>query len=146
MSEKLGTWIVQNKCPNQKEGVIWGSNCMLRYSDRKILGVLDNWTWVFLPESSKSSSVDVFDKNMANMILKMKKDIYIYAVMQCTPHCPRCDKCLMSILVSQHGCCSGKTGAKMLSPSCYFSYSTEPLQNWKSLKSLSTSGTDLITI
>ncbi|CAI9292618.1 unnamed protein product [Lactuca saligna] len=42
------------KCPNQKEGVMWGSNCMIRYSDRKIIGVLDDWVWIFLPDKQGS--------------------------------------------------------------------------------------------
>ncbi|KAL4563108.1 hypothetical protein LXL04_027141 [Taraxacum kok-saghyz] len=32
-----------SNCPGDKEAVMWTANCMLRYSDQKIYGVLDNW-------------------------------------------------------------------------------------------------------
>ncbi|KAL7592995.1 hypothetical protein Lser_V15G32122 [Lactuca serriola] len=59
------------KCPNQKEGVMWGSNCMIRYSDRKIIGVLDDWVWIFLPDKQGSlvNKPDQFN-NVLNDLMK----------------------------------------------------------------------------
>ncbi|CAH1448346.1 unnamed protein product [Lactuca virosa] len=43
------TTSLQAKCPYQKEGVMWGSDCMICYSDCKIIGVKDDWVWILSP-------------------------------------------------------------------------------------------------
>ncbi|KAK4798617.1 hypothetical protein SAY86_030943 [Trapa natans] len=40
---KNSTLEIKRQCPNQKEAVIWYDNCMLRYSNQSIFGVID---WV----------------------------------------------------------------------------------------------------
>ncbi|KAL7592993.1 hypothetical protein Lser_V15G32124 [Lactuca serriola] len=141
-------------CKLQKEAVMWGSNCMLHYSDRKISGVLDDWVRILLPDKkgSLANKPDQFDKALSDLTKKLqglaaegtdKKSalgtaVYekklVYGAMQCTADLSKdlCTKCLQNIIEAHHTCCSGRMAARMLLPNCFFSYSGEHYSKWKS--------------
>ncbi|CAH1448345.1 unnamed protein product [Lactuca virosa] len=88
------TTSLQAKCPNQKEGVMWGSDCMIRYSDRKIIGVKDDWVWILSPGGSSRT-----DKKAAfGTITFPPNNSTIYGAMQCTSDLSKelCTKCLQN--------------------------------------------------
>ncbi|KAL7590136.1 hypothetical protein Lser_V15G40373 [Lactuca serriola] len=137
--------LLETNCPNQKEGVAWVKECMIRYSDRKIMGVLDDWFWVHLPALAVARRPAAeMDKALSDLITKLhtqaaggtsaKKyatgdityapDITLTLVMQCTPDLSKeqCTKCLSTTKHTVRTCCSGKTTARMLSPNCYLHY------------------------
>ncbi|CAH1448348.1 unnamed protein product [Lactuca virosa] len=65
------------KCMDQKEAVMWGSNCMIHFSDRKILGALDDWSRFTLPDNQKGSLVNPpanFDEVMFYFMRRLKMD------------------------------------------------------------------------
>ncbi|KAL7592997.1 hypothetical protein Lser_V15G32121 [Lactuca serriola] len=147
------TTSLQAKCPNQKEGVMWGSDCMIRYSDRKIIGVKDDWIWILSPGLGTIFNKVQFDKGVIDLMTRLqgeaaggtnKKDAFgtitfppnnstIYGAMQCTSDLSKelCTKCLQSIILSYHPCCGGIMAGRMYSPSCYFTFSLEEYKKWK---------------
>lgn len=150
------------KCLDEKEAVIWGSNCMVRYSDRKIFGVLADWGWNLLPGRDVAADRAGFDKALNQLATRLQGEAAggdntkkvalgsitypphsktVYGTMQCTPDLSKelCSKCLLSILLVLHPCCSGKTTARMFSPNCYFSYSLENFPSWKPHQAWTTS-------
>ncbi|KAI3710415.1 hypothetical protein L2E82_40195 [Cichorium intybus] len=63
------------KCLDEKEAVIWGSNCMVRYSDRKIFGVLADWGWNLLPGRDVAADRAGFDKALNQLATTRKQAI-----------------------------------------------------------------------
>ncbi|KAI3515344.1 hypothetical protein L1887_14211 [Cichorium endivia] len=144
--------LLQKNCPNQKEGVTWVASCMVRYSDRKISGVLDDWVWVHLPKDPIVAKVRELDQAVSDLASRLQtqaaggtslkkfasgnttygmEKVDLYAAMQCTPDLSKeqCTKCLFSTMLTVHSCCSGKLGARMLSPNCYFRYDHDQFDN-----------------
>ncbi|KAL4563111.1 hypothetical protein LXL04_027144 [Taraxacum kok-saghyz] len=135
-------------CPDQKEGVMWTSNCMFRYSDRKIVGVLDDWVWILKPERG---SYFVSDQSIHDLATRLQREASggtnarkaalgiiasprkTYGAMQCTPDLSKelCRKCLQHIITSHVNCCSRRPAARMYSPNCYFVYSLQEFSKWK---------------
>ncbi|KAI3495237.1 hypothetical protein L1887_37478 [Cichorium endivia] len=140
--------LLRSNCQKQKEGVTWISTCMVRYSDRKILGVLDDWVWVHLPDPRTVARVREMDQALFKLATRLQAQVAggsslqkfaygqlkyapdsianntLYAAMQCTPDLSKllCTKCLLSIMLTVTACCSGKVSAAMLSPNCYLRY------------------------
>ncbi|KAI3495238.1 hypothetical protein L1887_37481 [Cichorium endivia] len=161
--------LVSIKCLDEKEAVIWDSNCMVRYSDRKSFGVLADWGWNLLPERGGAPDIAPFDNVVIKLATRLQGEtaggdntkkaapgtmtyppygVTIYGAMQCTPDLSKelCSKCLQSILLVHHPCCSGRTTVRMCSPNCFFSYRVQDFHHWKSHQALATSGTDYFTI
>ncbi|KAI3515707.1 hypothetical protein L1887_14610 [Cichorium endivia] len=153
--------LVSIKCLNEKEAVIWGSNCMVRYSDRKIFGILDDWVWNLLPEQGVAANRALFDKAVYNLATTLQgaaaggdnrkkaalgtmtyqpNNVTVYGTMQCTPDLSKelCSKCLQKIIMPNHPCCTGKTAARMFSPNCFFSYKVQDFHHWKPNQALAT--------
>jgi hypothetical protein len=132
-------------CPNQKEAIIWPDKCMLRYSNRSILGVMED-----SPIYAWYNTGDVPDVEGFNGVLCTLLDRLIYkphrigkiylqvycgkrgapkfqtinALVQCTPNLDRqqCNNCLDSIKAYIPQCCNGKQGGVFVAPSCYIRF------------------------
>ncbi|PRQ59624.1 putative protein kinase RLK-Pelle-DLSV family [Rosa chinensis] len=146
-------------CPNQKEAIIWYDNCMLRYSNRSIYGVMetqptfDMWSTQSVP----SSKFDMFFRNLTILLerlgiqaaadgsLKFAKDnatILNYgngglssltALVECTPDLSelQCRTCLLGAFEEFPECCDGKEGGRVLRPSCNFNYQLDQVDRTK---------------
>ena len=131
--------LLQN-CPNQKEAIIWPEICMLRYSNRSILGVMED-----SPIYARYNIGNVSDVEGFNGVLNPLLDSLIsraasgnstrkfavgsaaapdfqtiHALVECTPDLDRlqCNNCLDSVKGYIPQCCNGKQGAKFTAYSC----------------------------
>ncbi|XP_058725202.1 cysteine-rich receptor-like protein kinase 10 isoform X2 [Vicia villosa] len=138
-------------CPNQREAIFWSEDerCMLRYSDRLILGVMEDVPMFY--SNNLNDSVDVNLSNEAVTILlgnltskavkgdsRMKYAAgslpgpqyeVIYGLVQCTPDLSEndCSSCLVENLQQIPGCCKGKIGGRVVRPSCNMRFETSYL-------------------
>ncbi|KAL4563106.1 hypothetical protein LXL04_027139 [Taraxacum kok-saghyz] len=144
--------LLRRECPNQKEAAAWYSDCMVRYSDRKILGVLDSWTSDNESTTARVANFDEFDTAFRNLTTRLQAEaaggnsflklavgdvtygtdsLMIYAMMQCTPDLSKeqCSKCLNSTIVGIHDCCSGKVAGRVFFPNCFLRYANDKFYN-----------------
>ncbi|XP_058725204.1 cysteine-rich receptor-like protein kinase 29 [Vicia villosa] len=138
-------------CPNQREAIFWSEDerCMLRYSDRLILGVMEDVPMFY--SNNLDDSVDVNLSNeavttlMDNLTSKAVKGDsrtkyaagslpgsqyeVIYGLVQCTPDLSEndCNSCLVENLQQISGCCKGKIGGRVVRPSCNMRFETSYL-------------------
>ncbi|KAG7019663.1 Cysteine-rich receptor-like protein kinase 29, partial [Cucurbita argyrosperma subsp. argyrosperma] len=138
--------ILLTRCETQKEALGWYDACMLRYSDRPILGSMEVSPPAFLWNTMNASDPEGFTEAARNLIVsligptsagdsRMKFAVgnatlpnlpTIYGSAQCTPDLsPRkCNECLSGALPLIQDCCDGKRGGRVLRPSCNFRYET----------------------
>ncbi|KAK9064204.1 hypothetical protein SSX86_015584 [Deinandra increscens subsp. villosa] len=143
---------LRRNCPNQKEAAAWYANCMVRYSDRNMIGVLDNWTFGEEFNLAMFPDVDEFNTALNNLTTRLRAEaaggdsfrkvavgnatfgadsLTIFAMMQCTPDLSReqCGECLSGTLTELRECCSGKVFGWVFYPSCFTRYSNELFYN-----------------
>ncbi|KAL4628558.1 hypothetical protein ACB092_05G247900 [Castanea dentata] len=136
-------------CPNQKEAIVWYDNCMLRYSNRLLLCIMENQPAFSQWNNSTQnvSNVDGYSKVIKNLLDGMiseaasgnsykcatrtvvapdSSNTTIYAHAQCTPDLvdTDCSACLKNISGQIPQCCLGKEGGRYYTPSCNFRYGT----------------------
>ncbi|KAG6755863.1 hypothetical protein POTOM_039271 [Populus tomentosa] len=143
---------VVQRCPIQKEAIIWYDQCFLRYSNSNIFSSLSQTPAVYMFNTQKLT-VDVeFNKLLVNTIsdavtvaasapsgekkLATKKEIYtwresLYVLVQCTPDLSKydCNKCLVLANLSISVCCNNNLGGRVLFPSCNFRYGNYSFYN-----------------
>ncbi|KAI3710425.1 hypothetical protein L2E82_40205 [Cichorium intybus] len=140
--------LLPHNCPNQKEAAAWYPACMVRYSDRKILGVLDTWSPNKVATSATANDVSEFNKALRNLTSSLQakaaggdsfrklavgsvtygeESLTIYAMMQCSPDLSReqCNKCLDSAITELHDCCSSNVAARVFSTNCFLRYAND---------------------
>lgn len=134
------------QCPNQKEAVIWYPNCMFRYSDRRIVGVLRDtpafWMWniqdavdlqgfslvvqgLLADLAKEAASGDSKLKFAAGNVSTLNEDyLNVYGMMQCTPDISQaqCLDCLQVVAGVVQTWCPGKIGARIIRPNCFLRY------------------------
>ncbi|KAF5763497.1 putative protein kinase RLK-Pelle-DLSV family [Helianthus annuus] len=143
---------LQRNCPNQTEAAAWYSNCMIRYSDRKIIGIVDNWTFSELFNTARVSDSGEFDSALSNLTVRLQSEaaggdsfrklavgsvtfgqdsVTIYGIMQCTPDLSKeqCSECLDGAVRELRRCCSGRVAARVFYPNCFVRYSNEHFYN-----------------
>lgn len=135
-------------CPNQREAIFWSENerCMLRYSDRLILGVMED-----APDFSSNNLDDSVDVSLSDEVVttllnnltsraakgdsRIKYAVgslpgpqyeVIYGLVQCTPDLSEndCNSCLAENLQQIPSCCKGKIGGRVVRPSCNMRFET----------------------
>lgn len=139
---------VVEKCPNQKEVVIWYKHCILRYANRPIFSTPE-----YRPYTCFYSTYNASDPNRLKQILSKKLDGLIskaafdpstkmfaigeanftefqtlYCLVQCTPDLSPsgCNTCLKSAISDFPNCCDGCESINELRPSCIVRYSVYP--------------------
>ncbi|KAI3495234.1 hypothetical protein L1887_37474 [Cichorium endivia] len=140
--------LLPHNCPNQKEAAAWYQACMVRYSDRKILGVLDTWSPHKVATSATADNISEFNKALTNLTTRLQAkaaggdsfrklavgnvtygedSLTIYALMQCSPDLSReqCNKCLNSAITELHDCCSSNVAARVFSTNCIVRYASD---------------------
>ncbi|EOA16184.1 hypothetical protein CARUB_v10004325mg [Capsella rubella] len=139
-------------CPNQREGVLYYDECMLRYSDRNILSTV-SLDGVGLGALSTSSNKDVpsnqfqlfnkvllltmnqaasyaavssrkFDARKANITASQT----VYGLVQCTPDLTTQD-CYTCLQKATNQLATNKLGGRSLFPSCSSRFDISPFYN-----------------
>lgn len=136
-------------CPNKKEAIGWyeDEKCMLRYSDRSILGLNEIGPAYFAWNLNNATLADQFNVVVKQLLNDLKSKAIkgdsnrkyvvgtlpgpssgeiIYGLVQCTPDLsgPQCDDCLISSIVEVSRCCSNRIGARIVRPSCNLRFET----------------------
>lgn len=55
-------YAIRQRCPQQKEAIIWYDNCMLRYSNRSIFGVMETSPAFYMWNLNNATSVTQFNE------------------------------------------------------------------------------------
>ncbi|KAE8714926.1 putative Cysteine-rich RLK 30 [Hibiscus syriacus] len=115
---------ITSACPNRKEAIIWYDFCMLRYSNRSIVGVLDRS--VVIRASSGGSLSKFATGNVIDPVLQP-----IYALEQCTPDLSQeeCTTCLETALPIIPDCCGKRWGGRVILPSCFVRFEMQRFYN-----------------
>ncbi|KAK3024963.1 hypothetical protein RJ639_042770 [Escallonia herrerae] len=132
-------------CPYQKEAIGFYDDCMVRYSNRSIFGIMETAPSGYLLNVDSAPHVVQFKKALISLLEKLQGEaatgggstrmfatgktvgpdnLTIYGLVQCTPDIsgPQCSSCLGTAIGVYPSCCGGKIGGRVLSPSCYFRY------------------------
>lgn len=141
--------VLTQLCPNQKEAYIWYDDCMLRYSNRFIVGSMEfgpNFSMYNLnnvtDEKEFYEKLNVLLGNLTNLaalgdsrrkfatgnVTTENSQEKMYALVQCTPDLTQqqCSGCLNQAIKLIPTCCSKRQGGRVISPSCHFRYEMDP--------------------
>jgi hypothetical protein len=137
-------------CPNRKEAMGWyeaDQKCMLRYSDRSILGLSEMWPAIIWWNVNNASLADQFNSVAKQLLNDLKNkarngdshrkyaagtlpgpssDQTIYGLVQCTPDLSvsQCDDCLNESIAEVQKYCTNKIGCRIFRASCYLRFET----------------------
>ncbi|XP_054787220.1 cysteine-rich receptor-like protein kinase 44 isoform X1 [Prosopis cineraria] len=131
-------------CPNQKEAVGGYDDCMLRYSNQSIYGVMESNFWVPLWNVNNATDQDKFDQVVNELLDRLRMKAAngdsllkyaaanesgpsfqtVYGAVQCTPDLSQqdCVDCLVEAISHIPDCCSTKRGGRVIMPSCNIRY------------------------
>ncbi|XP_050212587.1 cysteine-rich receptor-like protein kinase 44 [Mercurialis annua] len=148
---KDSTRRILQDCPNQKEAVGWYDNCMIRFSNMSIFGIMEDQPKLHLFNVNNVTSVDLFNQALRTLLDSLKAEaasgssirkfatgdavgpdfLTIYALSQCTPDLSdvECNDCLEQSARYIPDCCNGKVGARVVTPSCNLRYETSRFYN-----------------
>ena len=96
---------LRNLCSNQKEAIIWYDNCMFRYTNRSIFGVVENDPSFYMWNVNNVTDVDAFNQSLGTLLDSLRNSTSsgtslrkfatgsadasafqtVYALVQCTP-------------------------------------------------------------
>ncbi|XP_019174849.1 PREDICTED: cysteine-rich receptor-like protein kinase 25 [Ipomoea nil] len=137
-------------CDSEKTAMIWFANCMLRYSENPVLGIMDDQSTQFAMRNPFNDTYkpDELMKVVGNMLDQITARASIgsgkkfavlqtnfsataervYALGQCTPDLSKvdCKICLRNVVKYMRLCCFGNQGATVLFPSCNIRYELYP--------------------
>ncbi|MED6180573.1 hypothetical protein PIB30_011334 [Stylosanthes scabra] len=147
---------IKQKCPVEKEAIIWYDICMLRYSNQSILNNIVPGVDLFNAKNVSVKELERFNELLANLLnglaskaansmednkfatgeVNLTRTETLYGLVQCTPELSSfdCKMCFSSAIASVPNCCDGKQGARVLLPGCNIRYEVYPFYN--STKSL----------
>uniref|UniRef100_A0A0R0I8D6 Gnk2-homologous domain-containing protein n=1 Tax=Glycine max TaxID=3847 RepID=A0A0R0I8D6_SOYBN len=136
-------------CPNQKEAIGWyeDEKCMLRYSDRSILDLMETGPAFYANNMDNATDLDQFNKDVNTLLGNLKNEAalgdsrlkyavgntsgpdnkLIYGLVQCTPDLSgsECFDCLsQSIERIPIDCCKDRKGGRVVRPSCNMRFET----------------------
>ncbi|CAL9015274.1 unnamed protein product [Prunus brigantina] len=134
---------------NKQEAIIWAERCTVRYSTVSILGVLEDKPVLHLKSpqnvsnatqynqvlnplfenlSEKAAAGNSVSKFAAGHALVPVTNQTIYATVQCSPDLDKqnCSNCLEESISDIPKCCGGVEGARVLKPSCYLRFESNP--------------------
>ncbi|KAB2629391.1 cysteine-rich receptor-like protein kinase 29 [Pyrus ussuriensis x Pyrus communis] len=139
-----------NNCPNQKEAIGWLPDCMLRYSNRSIYGIMATSPGFYAFNTKNvSTGLDAFNQGVVILFNGLgakaargghlwkfasgnatipSANITIYGLAQCTPDLSEqgCIDCLESASGGLGSCCNGSIGVRAVTPSCSLRYEDIP--------------------
>ncbi|KAL5702968.1 hypothetical protein ACHQM5_028119 [Ranunculus cassubicifolius] len=138
------------RCLTRKEAFIWYDQCMVRYSNRQIIGAMENSPVQFTASSENvlgdsnqfgdlaiETMNDLATQAAFNTSLPMfatkevasttsNSNVTLYGLVECTRDISRndCRRCLQTATDRLSTCCTGRNGASVFLPSCYLRYET----------------------
>ncbi|KAM4110783.1 hypothetical protein ACJW30_05G018200 [Castanea mollissima] len=128
-------------CPNQKEAIGWNDNCMLRFSNRSIFGIMETQPTHSLIVIKNVSDLNGY-KQLQLLFDSIKSEAAsggsqkfatgnssaIYMLAQCTPDLLEADciDCLDKIYQNIPQCCAETEGGRSYTPSCNFRFESYP--------------------
>ncbi|XVF27791.1 hypothetical protein REPUB_Repub14bG0139400 [Reevesia pubescens] len=140
-----------NRCPNRIEAAIQYDYCMLRYSNRSILGVMESSVFVYMKNSMSANNPVSFNQTLSNLLFQLiqraasgdslrkfatgsddDSDFQpIYALVQCTPDLSLqdCNTCLERCFQQIPQCCPGRRGGRVITTSCNLRFEMELFYN-----------------
>ncbi|KAL2483984.1 cysteine-rich RLK (RECEPTOR-like protein kinase) 14 [Forsythia ovata] len=145
------TAMILKLCPHQKQAILWHEFCMIRYSNESILGTLAYFPYKAGHSMQSVPNQDKFYKELNILLDGLRNQAAygsspkkfaaavradpdyrtIYAFEQCTPDISPedCGACLEQSALIIQDCCSGARGVRILRPSCYLRFETDPFYN-----------------
>ncbi|XP_058769623.1 cysteine-rich receptor-like protein kinase 10 [Vicia villosa] len=146
-TQKLST---DTDCSSSKQAVIWYDECMVRYSNTSFFSTVTTSPAFYLVSTANITNQESFmsllsvtmnesaDKAAANSSVGTKKYATkearisgfqtLYSMAQCTDDLSSqdCSTCLSVAIANLPQCCNGKTGGRVLVPSCNIRYELYP--------------------
>ncbi|KAI3920568.1 hypothetical protein MKW92_036008 [Papaver armeniacum] len=131
------------RCPNSKQAIIWYDKCMLRYSNEYYFNIMQESPGGYLWVSGDVSNPNQYNKILGDLLDDLagqagssfssnfatgNKSINnfqkIYGLVECSPDIPSgsCNRCLRGAISELQNCCHGKSGARVIRPSCDLRY------------------------
>ncbi|KAG6641676.1 cysteine-rich receptor-like protein kinase 26 [Carya illinoinensis] len=148
------SYLLPELCPDHKEAIGWYDHCMLRYSNRSILGGIEtspNFTMWGINNVSANYADQFFDvvRSLLERLIRSRAAARyslrkfasgnatvsnfktIYALVQCTPDLSEqeCNDCLLGASEGIPRCCDGKEGGRIARPSCDIRFEVYPFYN-----------------
>ncbi|KAL2454536.1 Cysteine-rich receptor-like protein kinase 29 [Abeliophyllum distichum] len=145
------TAMIFKLCPHQKQAILWHEFCMIRYSNESILGTLAYFPYKAGHSMENVPNQDKFYKELNILLDGLRNQAAygsspkkfaaairadpdyrtIYAFEQCTPDISPedCGACLEQSALIIQDCCIGARGVRILRPSCYLRFETDPFYN-----------------
>ncbi|CAM8912000.1 unnamed protein product [Rhodiola kirilowii] len=131
------------RCPNQKEAIVWYDNCMFRYSNKSIFSSMEDPA-VYMWNVNNVSNVSTFTETLNGFLYSLRKNASsgdsrqkfaigdtkyvaftrIYILVQCTPDLTelQCSNCLENSFRQFVNNYLGREGGRVLGPSCNFRF------------------------
>jgi len=130
-------------CPTQKEAISWYDDCMLRYSNRSIFGIMEASFSYYKWNNRNVTDVDQFNQVLGNLMRKLNEIAAsgdsrrkfaagnatlnfetIYGLVQCTPDLSGqdCNDCLQRAISEIPSVFNNKIGGRVLKRSCNIRY------------------------
>ncbi|KAM4101971.1 hypothetical protein ACB094_05G187000 [Castanea mollissima] len=139
---KNSSSLLTQLCPNQKVAIVWYVQCMLRYSNSSILGIMETLPGYHLwnTENVSANYVAQFNDDLNILLNNLTNEAAaggslrkyaagsvittdfkrLYALVQCTPDLSEqdCNNCLVAAIADVPICCAAKLGGRVLLTSC----------------------------
>ncbi|MFQ6647988.1 hypothetical protein Gotur_020696 [Gossypium turneri] len=141
---------LRNRCPYQREAIIWYDYCMFRYTNRTILGVAETSPRFYMWNLNNVTNVDAFNQAVSSLMDNLTNIastgtsigkfatgseripfLTIYALVQCTPDLEDtvCKSCMSQAIGEIPNYCDRKQGCRVYMPSCNFRFEIERFYN-----------------
>ncbi|XVE51181.1 hypothetical protein DITRI_Ditri02bG0018800 [Diplodiscus trichospermus] len=139
-----GTAELRDRCPNQKEAIIWYDFCMLRYTNRSIFGVAEKDPFFVMRNPDNVTDEEAFNQVLDTLLDRLRNSAAsgtslrkfatgsanvpayqtLYALAQCNPDLTEfaCSSCLSQLFGYIPQCCDRKRGGRVVGPSCGFRF------------------------
>ncbi|GJX28672.1 putative receptor-like protein kinase [Tanacetum coccineum] len=145
----------RQRCPNQKEAIVYYDFCLLKYSNQTILGRDQPKPYLFLMNTQNASDKDRLNEALRPLLNDLTANAAagdslrkfatgnttgpdlttIYGLVQCSPDLlnQQCNDCLNDVINQFLIQYSGKIGGRTLLPMCNFRYEIYPFFNVSTL-------------
>lgn len=140
---------IRARCPNKKGAIIWYDNCLLKYSNVKFFGEIDNGNKFYMLNVQSVNDPTSFNQKVKELLSSISSKAYVspvlyaagelklegseklYGLAQCTRDLSsiNCKKCLDGAISELPSCCDGKRGGRVVGGSCNVRYELYPIVN-----------------
>ncbi|KAJ8435092.1 hypothetical protein Cgig2_006364 [Carnegiea gigantea] len=128
---------IRQVCPTQKQAIGLYPDCVFRYSDQPISGIMASSPWFCFANTANASDPKAFNRELTALLWSLRaKALYgakyatrfrrvsgcqrVFADLGCNPNLnvSECSRCYQDITNYIPSCCYGRTGGAILTPSC----------------------------